>query len=166
MPRSPIIALILLASLACAVSAAAPPGVKLRAPTAKLDEKDFVAVASLRELDPVVRVELFRRAGGEPMADAGERFQSTDVVMEKLPSRRFVVGGRERSAGGLWILCYEHGGIAYHYHVGLLRRKADTFEVVSSGQWVPKPPDLQGSITLDKVVRAVRNGELLDDGHW
>jgi hypothetical protein len=161
-----VIALFLLSGLACASAGAVPPGVKLRAPEAQLDERDFVAIASLRELDPAVRAEVFRRAGGEPMAEVGERFQSTDVVMEKLPSRRFVVGGRERGTGGLWILCYEHGGIAYHYHVGLLRRKGDAFEVVRSGQWVPKPKDMQDSITLEKVLRAVKSNELLDDGHW
>jgi len=164
MARSWVIVFFALESLSCAV--AAPPGAVQRAGVAALDEQDFIALPSLRELDPEVRAELYRRAGGEPMANAGERFQSTDVVMEKLPSRRFVVGGRERGAGGLWVLCYEHGGIAYHYHVGVLRRSGDAFAVVSAGQWVPKPKDLQGSITLEKVLRAVRNGELLDDGHW
>lgn len=71
-----------------------------------------------------------------------------------------------RRAGGLWVFCYEHGGISHHYHVGVLRRTGDAFAVVTEGLWIPKPKDLQGAITMEKVLRAMGNGDLLEAVHW
>ena len=51
-----------------------------------------------------------------PMADRGEFFNSTDVIMKPGPANRFIRGGE---IGERWYLWYEHGGIAYYRNIVL-----------------------------------------------
>jgi hypothetical protein len=59
-------------------------------------------------LPPDVRK--FVRDNFGAMADRGEDFNATDVIMKPAPSRRFIRAGKSR---GHWFLWYEQGGIAY-----------------------------------------------------
>jgi hypothetical protein len=46
----------------------------------------------------------------DPIADRGEPFNSTDVIVREWPGRRFIRAGH---AGEHWFVWYEQGGIAY-----------------------------------------------------
>jgi len=49
------------------------------------------------------------------MADPGQKFQVTDVVLDRtLPFRRLVFAGTKDD---IWFVHYEHGGIAHRYYV-------------------------------------------------
>ena len=64
-----------------------------------------------------------RGPGGEEpaleLADPGERFQSTDVIVTPaLPGRRLIAA---YASPAYWILQYEAGGIAHTFHVAVFR---------------------------------------------
>ncbi len=69
-------------------------------------------VDSLKGLPAPVRAALLKLAGA--MADRGEPFNATDVVLHPAPFSRFIRGGK---AGGHWYVWYEHGGIAYWHQI-------------------------------------------------
>ena len=53
------------------------------------------------------------------MADPGQKFQVTDVVLDNaLPSRRLVFAGTQ---GDTWFVHYERGGYAHSYYVIALK---------------------------------------------
>ena len=67
---------------------------------------DFVIVRKVAEL-PIGRRSLY------PMADPGERFEATDVILDRtLPRRRLVFGGFAQNHA---FIHYEQGGIAQTY---------------------------------------------------
>jgi hypothetical protein len=65
-------------------------------------------VLSLKKLPANIRDALTKLAGG--MADRGQFFNATDVVVKPAPFNRFIRGGETQ---GKWYVWYEHGGIAY-----------------------------------------------------
>ena len=58
----------------------------------------------------------------DPIADRGEFFNSTDVIMRDGPSRRLIRAGH---AGNFWFVWYERGGIAYFKTVLILTPSSD-----------------------------------------
>jgi len=123
----------------------------------------YTPVTSLEELDPAVRAELARWMP-EPMAAAGERYQTTDVVLgDPLPERRFVVAGFSPSDRRFWVLCYAHGGIGHHHHIVLFALQSGQAVVLKAGQWLPR----EQPVTLESVVQALRSDEQqFPDDHW
>ncbi len=67
---------------------------------------------SLEQLPPMLASALREKFG--PMADRGEFFNSTDVIMKPGPGRRFIRAGR---SGAEWFVWYEQGGIAYFHAI-------------------------------------------------
>ena len=125
----------------------------------------FVPVASLRALDAAVASELHRRTK-EPVADVGEPFEPTDVITGNLPTRRFVLAGKSTMSPTVWVVCYEHGGRGYHYHVALFQVDEDTARVLKAGQWLPAWKERKRAVTLDRILTALRVGEVQYDNHW
>jgi hypothetical protein len=93
--------------------------------TVVCDDQTKVSFAHKSDLPPGVLVAL-----GFEMADVGEPFQATDVVMDKrLPWARFI--SAQQIGCGLLILTYERGGIAYSQDTARL-------ELVE-GKWTLRP---------------------------
>jgi hypothetical protein len=65
-------------------------------------------VLLLKQLPANIRGALIKLTGG--MADRGEFFNATDVIMKPAPGSRFIRAGETQ---GTWYVWYEHGGIAY-----------------------------------------------------
>jgi len=141
----------------------APPH---RVTGADLMRAPFKPVGSIDDLDPAVRVALKQQLK-EPIAGAGEPFEATDVIMNDLPSRRFVTAGVSTLRPWLWLLCYEHGGVGYHYHIAVFGIKDGVASVLKQDQWMPKPGT---PVTLQRVAEATlaeaRPGMPQLDGHW
>jgi hypothetical protein len=116
---------------------------------------------SVGELDGAVREALADRI--EPMAAAGEPYQATDVVLDDLPWRRFVVAGVSAQSPDIWLLCYEHGGIGHHHHLILFELENGVASVKKAGQWLP---GRARPVTLERAVEALRNDEQKLDNHW
>jgi len=72
-------------------------------------------VLSLKQLPPNIRGALAKLSGGG-MADRGEFFNATDVIMTPAPAQRFIRAGETQ---GKWFVWFEHGGIAYWRQVVL-----------------------------------------------
>lgn len=125
----------------------------------------FVPVASLRTVDAAVASELHRRIT-EPIADVGESFEPTDVITGDFPSRRFVLAGKSAMSPTFWVVCYEHGGRGYHYHIALLQVDADNARVLKAGQWLPAWKERKRTVTLDRILKALQNDEVQYDNHW
>ncbi|HYQ02765.1 MAG TPA: hypothetical protein VER96_29040 [Polyangiaceae bacterium] len=141
-------------------SQAPPPAISAEAPSGELK-----SVSSIQAVDRAVRDELERRIE-EPMADVGEPFQATDVFMgdSPPPTRRFVLAAVLTRSPVVWVLCYEHGGIGYHYHIAVFTIEAGVATVQASEQWTPKRGT---TVTLKSVVEALQNEPSpFDDHHW
>lgn len=141
------------------------PGTKPVASAAGLEDAlrgGFTPILSVQGLDSAVRKELSNRLE-EPMAASGEPYQSTDVVLEELPWRRFVVAGVSTLSPKVWLLCYEHGGVAHHHHLVLFELENGVALVRKAGQWLPGRAQ---PVTLERVVQALRNDEQQLDNHW
>jgi hypothetical protein len=81
------------------------------------DDKEltYTLVDSLSDVPAPVLQTLHELCGGCRIADIGESFRSTDVVViESLPTRRLVRAGY---SGTTWFIHYEHGGLGYHEHL-------------------------------------------------
>jgi hypothetical protein len=101
--RPQTLSLFILAATACPLSAS-PEETK----PGGVDTQPLEEVRYLGELPGSLAAALGRKKGGpEGMADAGESFNSTGVGNNRLPLRRFVIGGlSEKSA----LVAYEEGG--------------------------------------------------------
>lgn len=64
-------------------------------------------VTAMADLPPAVSAELRRFVGPGPISDADGPFNSTDVVGDGVPQRRFL---RAYPAGDVWIIWFEVGG--------------------------------------------------------
>ena len=107
-------AALIASALVFGAARAAPANASLQAAfTCKLSHpsKD---VASLAKMPTPIRKFIAEHFG--PMADRGEFFNSTDVIMKPGPANRFIRGGE---IGERWYLWYEHGGIAYYRNIVL-----------------------------------------------
>lgn len=78
----------------------------------RIVSEQFTCVDDLKKVDPDVLALFHTKVRAEYIANRGESFNSTDVIVNDHPARRFVVAG---SAQGIWFILYEHGGIAYHH---------------------------------------------------
>ena len=67
---------------------------------------------SLKQLPPLLASALREKIG--PMADRGEFFNATDVIIKPGPGRRFIRAGHVRDT---WFVWYEQGGIAYFHAI-------------------------------------------------
>lgn len=57
------------------------------------------------------------------IADAGEQWEATDVIMTNAPCRRFVAAAH---VGEAWAMLYEHGGRGYHQHLVIVEDGSST----------------------------------------
>jgi len=70
---------------------------------------------SLRALPTSIQKALnVDRPGVDGVADRGQPFNATDVIIEPGPMRRFITAGHD---GNLWLVVLEHGGIGYSVQV-------------------------------------------------
>jgi hypothetical protein len=97
--------------------------------------------------------------GGYPleMADPGQPFQATDVIVDKrLPGRRLIAAYASTAA---WIVHYEAGGVAHTYHIAFFRLhgKRATFVWQAS-----VPRTLSGIVALQELVRSDKQGAIDD----
>lgn len=87
--------------------------------------------------DPVTRVKSLPKSVRDQlgaMADPGEDFQRTDVVVdESLPWKRLIFAGQSQK---YWIVAYEHGGIGHSYFVAIFEIKNEDARIfwISSAQ--------------------------------
>jgi hypothetical protein len=91
------------------------------------------------------------------MADPGQPFQATDVIVGKrLPGRRLIAA---YASGDGWILHYEAGGVAHSYHVAFFRVHGTTATFV----WQASVPrTVSGLAALQELVRADKPGAVDD----
>lgn len=112
----------------------------------------FTLIDDLTKIDPDVLAVFHTKVQREYIANRGERFNSTDVVTENLPARRFILAGTG-SSPGLWFIWYEHGGIAYHHNLVVLAKNR-RWEIVAAAQGIAK-----GSNDFESLRQAVKNGQ-------
>ena len=99
-----------------AVIAKQPPEAKL------FLETRYRSIESVRELPPELAAAFRKHVHGAPVADRGEPFRATDVVLGgDPPPRRFLAAGTSRSGS---FVAYEHGGRGHHYHLVLFGPEA------------------------------------------
>ena len=94
------------ASVTCAHRASATPW----PPCTLAHQAEFFE--RLEDMPAPIRADVHRRLGD--IAGPGEAFNSTDVVSDDTPNRRFLRGVR---SGNSWFVWYEHGGVGLHRHV-------------------------------------------------
>ena len=87
----------------------------------------------------------------DPIADRGEFFNSTDVIMRDGPGRRFVRAGH---AGNFWFVWYEQGGIAYFKTVLLLTPTERTVLETGRRTYFRENPCTITDDLLDRAVPA------------
>lgn len=147
-----------------------------RAPLDVALRQKFVPVASLRTVDAAVLAELQRRIQ-EPLADIGEPFESTDVIVdEHRPTRRFVVAGHTDMAPSVWVVCYACGGRFRYFQVAVFQVQAEGTRVLKSGRWHPDSAEWSQwelpdgawppAVPLDRVLTALRKNEVDSSGSW
>ena len=102
MPLRSILALVLLASSA---SCARTPEKPLE--TIEFAGYTFREVRTLAGLPVVLKEALGVDRQGDEMADRGESYNSSDVVVSRVPFRRFAVAGLDKDAA---IVAFEQGG--------------------------------------------------------
>lgn len=115
-------AVTVLRPIALVVLAWLPPGGDSAADVERLVAgQRFEAIATVAALPAPVRTELARlmRQDSLRMADPGQPFQVTDVVMDRsLPGRRLILAGQAKD---LVVVHYERGGFAHQYKLVVLR---------------------------------------------
>ena len=119
----------------------------------RLIAEQFSLIDELNRIDPEVLALFYSKVRPEYIANRGEKFNSTDVVTDNLPARRFILAGTG-SAPGLWFIWYEHGGIAYHHNL-IVFAKNGHWEIVGSAQGIVK-----GSNDFEALRQAIKNGQL------
>lgn len=110
----------------------------------------FALVEDLKKIDPEVLAVFYSKVRPEYIANRGEKFNSTDVVTDNLPARRFVMAG---SGSGLWFILYEHGGIAYHHNLVVLSK---------NGNWqiaVALQGTVKGEVNFESLKQAIKSGQ-------
>jgi hypothetical protein len=127
-----------------------------------LDDR-FRTVLKVAELPPEVLAAFERHTKQSPfrMADPGEEFQVTDVIMKpNLPIRRLVFAGvSERYC----VVNYESGGIVHVWWVVLFKLSPPE---PATAVWVASPDKPGPFKSLDDLRQAVRKGELRDGSQF
>lgn len=142
------------------LGAATPPRPRLAALFASTN---FRRLDRLEQLPEPIRNNLLSHFGkGEPglkspIANPNEPFNSGDAIDVRYPMRRLVFAGASEA---LWFAYYEHGGIAFHYHLVIYQRGST--EPVCSGTFVPtrggryrEPPS-----TIDELKQWFTAGDI------
>jgi hypothetical protein len=125
---------------------------------AHLKEERLQAVTSIRGLPLGVRIELQTLTGTLEIAEPGEEFQVTDVIVTpKLPIRRLVLAACSIDH---CIVYYERGGIAHSWHAALFH-------------WTPAETRLEyggvaprGLASVDDVRNAMLSGAIKGAKYW
>lgn len=107
-------------------------------------------VDDLKKIDPQVLATFYSNVQPEYIANRDEKFNSTDVIMDNRPARRFALAG---SGPGLWFILYEHGGIAYHQDLVVFSRK-EGWQIAAVVQG-----NIKGDINFDSLKQAIRDGK-------
>lgn len=96
--------------------------------------------------------DLLARMKHDPrLANPGERFNSTDLIDARYPTRRLVLaGGDSRS----WFVSYEHGGRGYHRHLVIFTQSDGRPRLTYARTF------LSGAATLDELRLLVGKGEM------
>lgn len=112
-----------------------------------IDTRQLVEVKTVEALPRDVKRLLGRQKSGvEGFADRWDKFNKTDVVNEKLPMRRFLVGG----AGAISALvAYEQGGRAYSIHASAFALESSGWTEV--GKWTLR----ENPYSLRKLLESV-----------
>ena len=118
----------------------------------------FTRVAKTEAMPANVKL-AFANITGEPsfaLANPGERFQVTDVIIDhSLPHRRLVFAGARDEE---WVVHYEVGGIGHYYCVVLFKVDSQnhlTFVWGGAGS--------HGAKDLDQLRKMVAGGQFSDD---
>jgi hypothetical protein len=111
-----------------------------------IDTARLVQVVSVEGLPMDVRKLLGRQKSGiEGFADKWGEFNKTDLIDERLPMRRFIVGGAGPSSA---LVAYEQGGLGYSIKAAAFA--LDRSGWVKVGEWVlpENPYNLRGLLEL------------------
>jgi hypothetical protein len=122
----------------------------------RLVSEKFTLVDDLKRVDPQVLAALHSKVPAREIANRGQHFNSTDVVANNWPSRRFVLAG---SVPGIWFVLYEHGGIGYHHNL-LVFSKDGSWRVVAAVSGFVKGD------SFESLKRAVQAGEFFDQPRY
>ena len=112
---------------------------------------DFTVVRTVREIPAPIRHLLIPNARtiSSGMADAGQEFRATDVVIKELPRRRLVLA----AVNARYCLVYiEQGGRGYNQHVTLFRLQNGHATRVWGDYLFARPP-----LTFSELRAALRN---------
>ncbi len=125
----------------------------------------FRIVTKVGELPPSVLAAMAEHTKQHPfrMANPGEEFQATDVIMKPdLPVRRLVFAG---VSDGYCVMHYEIGGIAHLWWVVLLRLSG---KEAAKPVWAARAEKWGGFPSLEMLREGVRQGRLIEDekGFW
>jgi hypothetical protein len=84
----------------------------------------------VQEVTSVTQLPAALRNALPPIAEIGGPFNSTDSVLDpSLPFRRLIRSGHQRDD---WFLWYEHGGLAYYWHVVVARVDGDRMSTLAN----------------------------------
>ena len=123
-----LLALAILLSILAGCRGDRPAEVILTIPPDK-EARSYTLIDSLSDLPVPVLEAMLHLCNGCEIADIGDNFRSTDIVITgSLPTRRLVRAGR---SGSTWFVHYEHGGIGYHEHSAIFEVNGES--VVFSG---------------------------------
>ena len=152
--RVAVIASVLVSRAACGQSATSDAFQKFTPQTSpyarRIVTDHFTLLDDLQKIDPEVLAVFHTKVEPAYIANRGERFNSTDVVTENLPARRFIVAG---NAPGVWFILYEHGGIAYHHNLVVISRNR-RWQIAAALQGTVK-----GEVNFDSLKQAIKNGQ-------
>jgi hypothetical protein len=162
-----VVALTLVGTFALALA-----GAKVRAPTpgeqtgisdalrAHLRDERFTPLASVAALPANVREALNDLFGGKTleMADPGQRFQATDVmVTPRLPARRLVAAG---CSADHCLVYYERGGFAHVHQIVLFSTTEASARLVHGGV-------AAGGLTdLEQIRDALVSGKVMSGSKY
>lgn len=106
-------------------------------PLQRFQTEPFSQSTDLGALSANVRLALNRFVGGANIANSGEPFEATDVIVDRrLPRRRLI---RTGANGDLTSVEYDHGGIGLHQHFVLFQvRGTDAIAVNACSGLLPR----------------------------
>lgn len=115
-------------------------------------QANYELLTSLKSIPKPVLDEIIKKMPYDPrLADRGEKFRATDVIVdETIPCRRFVMGGR--SAQFVFI-CYEHGGYGLHKHLAVFDTTGTHPELIFATTY------LEEARTIDEIKNLARKDE-------
>lgn len=110
----------------------------------------FSLVNDLKKIDPEILNLFYSKVRPDYIANRGEPFNSTDVIVNDRPARRFVLAG---SGQGIWFILYEHGGIAYHHDLVIFSKNGH-WQIAAVAQGTVK-----GETDFESLKQAIKAGQ-------